>query len=69
MAKVRVEMDQGWVWWPEEPKPGDPTVEVPAEVLAEFHEVKERWGKLQDFLEHAYRHQLAFTPYEGSPYK
>ena len=69
MALVRIDMDETWTWWPENASEGDPMVEVPDDVLAEYNELRERWARMQDYLEHAYRHQMLFTPFEGSPFK
>lgn len=70
MALVSINMDRCWQWWPEPACQGEhPTVEVPDDVLAEYNELRERWARMQDYLEHAYRHQMLFTPFEGSPFK
>ena len=69
MALVHIEIEQGWKWWPEHPDPGEKTVEVPDDILAKFQAVAAEYFQLQEYLEHAYRHQEGLQPYLLSPFK
>jgi hypothetical protein len=62
-------MDEGWKWWTTFALPGEATVEIPDDVLQRVREVSAEYSKLQEYLEHAYRHQEGLQPYLLSPFK
>jgi hypothetical protein len=68
MAQVHVEIDEGWKWWVTPPLPGEKTIELPEAILQRLAEVTAEYSRLQEYLEHAYRHQEGLHPFVGSPF-
>lgn len=78
--KVVIEMDDGWRWWPvDEENPGwnridralktrKAAVEVDPEWFAQYQRVNAQYYKMQEQLEHLYRHQEGLEPFLQSPF-
>jgi len=72
-VKVIIKMDSQFVWYPMFPvrrmwKLEENTVDIPEEILDEYEKIAERFFDLQEYFEHAYRHQEGYKPYLNSPY-
>lgn len=68
MSQVHIEIESGWRWIPDQPRQGQRTVEVPAELLERYRHVAAAFYELQEYLEHAFRAQEGLTPFENSPF-
>jgi len=74
MTKVRIEMDEGFNWFPvSEDSPllhaygRSTTMDVPEALILEYQEAVERWTTVQEKLEQLYRVQEGLTPWTAPP--
>jgi len=75
MAKVRIEMDEGYRWWPvtiaEQTANAairyPMTLEVPDDLLVRYKQAYTQYRQLQVELEQLYRVQVGLAPWESDP--